>query len=250
VKILDTLPVTLDDVLEAQKLLDGIIARTPVESSRALGSMVGGDVYFKCENLQRAGSFKVRGAYVRMARLSAEEKKRGVVAASAGNHAQGVAVAAKSLGIKARIYMPLGVALPKLAATRSHGAEVILHGHNVDEALAEAQRYSNETGMVFVHPFDNVDVVAGQGTVGLEILEQVPNVDTVLMGVGGGGLLAGVAVARCGPPAPDPGDHRQALQRIGHGLFETHCTSFVSCGLRDVGRGFVRAHRSPPAGVS
>jgi threonine dehydratase len=173
VNILETLPVTLDDVLEAQKLLDGIIARTPVESSRALGKLVGGDVYFKCENLQRAGSFKVRGAYVRMARLSPEEKKRGVVAASAGNHAQGVAV----------------------AATRSHGAEVILHGHNVDEALAEAQRYSNETGTVFVHPFDNVDVVAGQGTLGLEILEQVPNVDTVLMGVGGGGLLAGVAVA-------------------------------------------------------
>ncbi|WP_113990579.1 threonine ammonia-lyase, partial [Arthrobacter sp. Hiyo1] len=192
---LDTLPVTLDDVLKAQELLEGIITKTPIESSRALGAMVGGEVFFKCENLQRAGSFKVRGAYVRMARLSPEEKKRGVVAASAGNHAQGVAVAAKSLGIKARIYMPLGVALPKLAATRSHGAEVVLHGHNVDEALAEAQRYANETGAVFVHPFDNVDVVAGQGTVGLEILNQVPNVDTVLMGVGGGGLLAGVAVA-------------------------------------------------------
>jgi threonine dehydratase len=179
VNTLDTLPVTLDDVLKARELLEGIITKTPIESSRALGAMVGGEVFFKCENLQRAGSFKVRGAYVRMARLSPEEKKRGVVAASAGNHAQGVAVAAKSLGIKARIYMPLGVALPKLAATRSHGAEVVLHGHNVDEALAEAQRYANETGAVFVHPFDNVDVVAGQGT----------------MGVGGGGLLAGVAVA-------------------------------------------------------
>lgn len=194
---LETLPVTLDDVLKAQELLEGIITKTPVESSRALGSLVGGNVFFKCENLQRAGSFKVRGAYVRMARLTDEEKKRGVVAASAGNHAQGVAVAAKSLGINARIYMPLGVALPKLAATRSHGAEVILHGHNVDEALAEAQRYANETGAVFVHPpFDNVDVVAGQGTIGLEILDQIPpNVDTILMGVGGGGLLAGVAVA-------------------------------------------------------
>ncbi len=149
---LETLPVTLDDVLKAQELLEGIITKTPVESSRALGSLVGGNVFFKCENLQRAGSFKVRGAYVRMARLTDEEKKRGVVAASAGNHAQGVAVAAKSLGINARIYMPLGVALPKLAATRSHGAEVILHGHNVDEALAEAQRYANETGAVFVHP--------------------------------------------------------------------------------------------------
>ena len=193
--VLSTLAVTLDDVLAAQELLEGIIVRTPIETSRALAQVTGSEVFFKCENLQRAGSFKVRGAYVRMARLSAEERALGVVAASAGNHAQGVAVAAKRLGIRARIYMPLGVALPKLQATRSHGAEVILHGHNVDEALAEAKRYAEETGAVFVHPFDNADVVAGQGTVGLEILEQIPDVDTILMGVGGGGLLAGVAVA-------------------------------------------------------
>lgn len=193
--VLSTLAVTLDDVLAAQELLEGIIVKTPIETSRALGQIVGSDVFFKCENLQRAGSFKVRGAYVRMARLSTEERALGVVAASAGNHAQGVAVAAKRLGIRARIYMPLGVALPKLQATRSHGAEVVLHGHNVDEALAEAKRYAEETGAVFVHPFDNADVVAGQGTVGLEILEQIPDVDTILMGVGGGGLLAGVAVA-------------------------------------------------------
>lgn len=192
---LSTLAVTLDDVLAARELLGGIIATTPIETSRALGQMVGGDVFLKCENLQRAGSFKVRGAYVRMARLSDEEKALGVVAASAGNHAQGVAVAAKRLGIRARIYMPLGVALPKLQATRSHGAHVVLHGHNVDEALAEAKRFAEETGAVFVHPFDNVDVVAGQGTVGLEVIEQIPDVDTILMGVGGGGLLAGVAVA-------------------------------------------------------
>ncbi|WP_136609430.1 threonine ammonia-lyase [Sinomonas albida] len=192
---LSTLAVTLDDVLAARELLGGIIARTPIETSRALGQMVGGEAFLKCENLQRAGSFKVRGAYVRMARLSDEEKALGVVAASAGNHAQGVAVAAKRLGIRARIYMPLGVALPKLQATRSHGAHVVLHGHNVDEALAEAKRFAEETGAVFVHPFDNVDVVAGQGTVGLEVIEQIPDVDTILMGVGGGGLLAGVAVA-------------------------------------------------------
>jgi threonine dehydratase len=189
------LPVTLADVEAARELLQEIIAHTPVESSRALGRMTGSPVFFKCENLQRAGSFKVRGAYTRMARLSPEDRARGVVAASAGNHAQGVAVAAKSLGIKARIYMPVGVALPKLAATRGHGAEVVLHGYNVDESLAEAERYAKETGAVFVHPFDNVDVVSGQGTIGLEILEQVPDVDTVIMGVGGGGLLAGVSVA-------------------------------------------------------
>lgn len=192
---LSDLPVTLADVEEARELLQEIIALTPIESSRALGRMTGSEVFFKCENLQRAGSFKVRGAYVRMAKLTAEERARGVVAASAGNHAQGVAVAAKALGIKARIYMPVGVALPKLAATRGHGAEVVLHGYNVDESLAEAERYANESGAVFVHPFDNVDVVSGQGTIGLEILDQVPNVDTIIMGVGGGGLLAGVAVA-------------------------------------------------------
>lgn len=192
---LSDLPVTLDDVESARELLTEITELTPIESSRALGRLTGADVYFKCENLQRAGSFKVRGAYVRMARLTPEERARGVVAASAGNHAQGVAVAAKALGIQARIYMPVGVALPKLAATRGHGAEVVLHGFNVDESLAEAERYATETGAVFVHPFNNVDVVSGQGTIGLEILEQVPNVDTVIMGVGGGGLLAGVAVA-------------------------------------------------------
>ncbi|MCY0904910.1 threonine ammonia-lyase [Arthrobacter sp. H14-L1] len=192
---LSDLPVTLTDIEDARRLVADIIALTPIESSRALGRQTGSEVFFKCENLQRAGSFKVRGAYVRMAKLTAEEKARGVVAASAGNHAQGVAVAAKALGIKARIYMPLGVALPKLAATRGHGAEVVLHGHNVDESLAEAERFAEETGAVFVHPFDNVDVVAGQGTIGLEILDQLPNVDTVIMGVGGGGLLAGVAVA-------------------------------------------------------
>lgn len=189
------LPVTLDDIQAAAKLLDGVIAHTPIEQSRALGRLTGSEVFLKCENLQRAGSFKVRGAYVRMAKLSEEQKARGVVAASAGNHAQGVAVAAARLGIKARIFMPLGVALPKLAATQGHGAEVVLHGHNVDEALAEAQRYADETGAVFVHPFDNVDIVAGQGTLGLELLEQIPDLETVLMGVGGGGLLAGVAVA-------------------------------------------------------
>ena len=150
--------------------------------------------------------------------LTEEERGRGVVAFSSGNHAQGVAVAAARLGIKARIFMPMGVALPKLAATRGHGAEVVLHGHNVDEALAEAQRYADETGAVFVHPFDNTDIIAGQGTVGLEVLEQIPNVDTVVMGVGGGEMVRltdvlsdsvceSDTVSACvfvGPPLSDP----------------------------------------------
>ncbi|OMH23798.1 threonine ammonia-lyase [Tersicoccus phoenicis] len=189
------LQVRYEDVLAARRLQAGLIENTPIQHSRALARITGSPVYLKCENLQRAGSFKVRGAYTRMARLSPEERSRGVVAASAGNHAQGVAVAAKHLSVRARIYMPVGVALPKLAATQDHGAEVILHGATVDEALTEAQRYAADSGAVFVHPFDNVDVVAGQGTVGLEIVEQVPDVDTVLVGVGGGGLLAGLAVA-------------------------------------------------------
>ncbi|MEU3331904.1 threonine ammonia-lyase [Glutamicibacter creatinolyticus] len=189
------LPVTLEDIEAARKVLAPIISLTPVEHSRMLSRQVGSEVYLKCENMQRAGSFKVRGAYVRMSKLSDAEKARGVVAASAGNHAQGVAQAASHLGIKARIYMPVGVALPKLTATRDHGADVVLHGTTVDEALAEAQRYADETGAVLVHPFDHPDIIAGQGTIGLELLEQLPEVDTVLMGVGGGGLLAGVAVA-------------------------------------------------------
>ena len=192
---LTDLPVSVADVRHAAQLLDGVIETTPLAHSRALSRMLGSEVYLKCENLQRAGSFKVRGAYVRMAQLSDEEKRRGVVAASAGNHAQGVALAAAKLGITARIYMPRGAALPKIAATQDHGAEVVLHGSNVDQALAEAQRYADETGAVFVHPFDHPDIIAGQGTLGLEILDQLPTVDTVIAGVGGGGLLAGVSVA-------------------------------------------------------
>ena len=191
----EQLPVTLADIEAAREVLKPVISLTPVEHSRVLSRRVGSEVFLKCENMQRAGSFKVRGAYVRMSKLSEQEKARGVVAASAGNHAQGVAQAAAQLGIKARIYMPMGVALPKLTATRDHGAEVVLHGATVDEALAEAQRYADESGAVFVHPFDHPDIIAGQGTIGLELLEQLPEVDTVLMGVGGGGLLAGVAVA-------------------------------------------------------
>ncbi|ROZ61971.1 threonine ammonia-lyase [Kocuria soli] len=189
------LPVALEDVEHAASLLEGVIERTPVAHSRALSRMLGSEVWVKAENLQRSGSFKVRGAYNRMAQLTDEEKARGVVAASAGNHAQGVALAARRLGIQATIYMPLGAALPKVAATQDHGAEVVLHGSKVDEALAEARRVAEETGKVFVHPFDHPDIIAGQGTLGLEILDQVPNVDTVLTGVGGGGLLAGLAVA-------------------------------------------------------
>lgn len=187
--------VRYEDIEAARETLRNVITETSMDHSRALGRITGSTVHLKCENLQRAGSFKVRGAYVHMASLTDEQKAKGVVAASAGNHAQGVALAASKLGINARIYMPLGAALPKVQATQDHGATVVLAGNNVNEALELAARYAEETGATFVHPFDNPHVVAGQGTLGLEIVEQQPDVDTVIMSIGGGGLLAGVAIA-------------------------------------------------------
>jgi len=188
-----SLPVSLDDVLAAQDLLSEIISPTPLEFSQALSDRVGGDVHLKCENLQRAGSFKIRGAYTRMSRLTDEEKARGVVAASAGNHAQGVALAAKLLGISSTVFMPLGAPIPKLMATRGYGAEVEQLGTSIDECLVRARRFEAETGAVLIHPFDHADIVAGQGTCALEILEQCPDVRTIVVSAGGGGLLAGIA---------------------------------------------------------
>ncbi|MGW4853119.1 threonine ammonia-lyase [Streptomyces sp. NPDC004288] len=185
----------LDDVRGAQKMLAGVARMTAMEGSRHLSSLVGAPVHLKCENLQRTGSFKLRGAYVRISGLRPEERAAGVVAASAGNHAQGVALASKLLGVHATVFMPVGAPLPKVAATRDYGADVRLHGHVVDETLAAAQEYAHETGAVFIHPFDHPDVIAGQGTVGLEILEQCPEVRTILVGIGGGGLAAGIGLA-------------------------------------------------------
>jgi threonine dehydratase len=187
--------VSVDDMHAARKLLDGVVRTTPVEHSRVLEARVGGPTYLKCENLQRAGSFKIRGAYVRIARLSPAERAAGVVAASAGNHAQGVALAAHLLGTTATIFMPVNAPLPKVEATRAYGAQVRLGGHTVDETLVTATAYAEERGRVFIHPFDHPDIIAGQGTVGLEILEQVPDARTVVVTTGGGGLLSGVGVA-------------------------------------------------------
>ena len=166
-----------------------------MEKSRYLRELLGQDVYFKAENLQRTGSYKIRGAFNLLSQLSPEQRARGVVAASAGNHAQGVALAARELGIAATIFMPLGVALPKLQATRNYGAEVVLHGHVVDETLQAAAEFAERTGAIIIPPFDHPDVVAGQGTLALEILEQVPTVENVIVPIGGGGLIAGVASA-------------------------------------------------------
>jgi threonine dehydratase len=189
------LPVTLDDVRAARVLLEGVARLTPLEGSRPLTERVGGPVHLKCENLQRAGSFKIRGAYTRISGLTPQERARGVVAASAGNHAQGVALAASMLGAKATVFMPTGAPIPKVQATRGYGAEVRFVGQTLDEALVAAQAFERETGAVLIHPFNHRDIVAGQGTVGLEILEQCPDVRTVVVCTGGGGLLAGVALA-------------------------------------------------------
>ena len=185
----------LDGVRAAARLLDGVARRTPLHSSRALTEIVGVPVQLKCENLQRTGSFKIRGAYVRMARLGAAEQARGVVAASAGNHAQGVALAAGLLGLAATVYMPVDAALPKIAATRGYGATVHLVGNTVDEALDAARAAADSTGATLIHPFDHADIVLGQATVGLEIVEQLPEVGTIVVPVGGGGLAAGIALA-------------------------------------------------------
>ena len=187
--------VTLADIEAARTVLEGHSITTPMEESRWLSAIAGGRVLLKCENLQRTGSFKARGAFVRISRLSEDERARGVVAASAGNHAQGVALAAQRLGIAATVFMPEGAPIPKERATRGYGAEVVFEGRYLEDALVAARRFADETGAVLIHPFDHPDVVAGQGTLGLEILEQAPETETVIVPTGGGGLLAGVAIA-------------------------------------------------------
>ena len=188
-------PVALADIEAAREVLAGVALETPMQPSRWLSDRIGGPAYLKCENLQRTGSFKIRGAYLRMSRLSAQERARGVVAASAGNHAQGVALAAQMLGISATIFMRLGAPLPKERETRGYGADVRFAGHTIDEAMVDARAFAAETGAVLIHPFDHFDIVAGQGTAGLEIMEQCPEAATVVIPCGGGGFLGGVATA-------------------------------------------------------
>jgi threonine dehydratase len=186
--------VTLDDVQKARKILVGVVRETPLEPSRPLSALLSSPAWLKCENVQRAGSYKIRGAYVRISRLSDAERARGVVAASAGNHAQGVALAASLHGTQSTVFMPVGAPLPKVAATKGYGARVELTGTTIDEALLAAQDFAERTDAVFIHPFDHPDVIAGQGSVGLEILEQCPDVRTIVTGIGGGGLISGIAV--------------------------------------------------------
>ena len=185
----------LSDVHGAADRIDGIVRSLPVQGARWLTEQVGGPVYLVPENLQRAGSFKIRGAYNRIAQLSDDERRRGVVAASAGNHAQGVALAGQLLDVAVTVVMPVDASIPKIEATRGYGADVRFHGATVDEALVAARAFAEETGAVLIHPFDHEHVVAGQGTLGLEIVDKIPDVKTVVVCTGGGGLLAGVAFA-------------------------------------------------------
>ena len=188
--------VTLEDVKKAQDTIKDIVKKTDILESTKLSSMTGANVYYKCENLQKTGSFKVRGACNKIANLTDEEKANGVIASSAGNHAQGVALGAKMNGIEATIVMPQTAPLAKVTATKSYGANVVLEGLVYDDAYAKALEIQKETGATFLHPFNDEYVIAGQGTIALEIFEQMNSkVDTILCPIGGGGIIAGVAVA-------------------------------------------------------
>jgi len=188
-------PLTLTDVLAARERIGSAIYKTPCARSEMLSRITGQNVFLKLENLQMTGSFKERGALNKIATLTPAQAKKGVVAASAGNHAQGVAYHATERGIRAVIVMPLTTPLVKVTATRGFGAEVVLHGANYDEACTEATRLCEAEGMTFIHPFDDPLVIAGQGTIGLELLEQVEGLEAVVVPIGGGGLIGGIACA-------------------------------------------------------
>ena len=185
----------LYDFMEARERLNTVITKTKLIYSNIFSNETGNDVYIKPENLQRTGAFKIRGAYNKIAKLTEEEKKRGVIAASAGNHAQGVALAAQKLGIKAVIVMPKHTPLIKVEATKRYGADVILTGEVYDEAYEYAKKLQEKEGYTFVHPFDDEDVIEGQGTIALEVLDELPNADIILVPIGGGGLISGIASA-------------------------------------------------------
>ena len=210
----ERLSVTLEDVRAARERIRSHIHRTPVMTSRSLDAVTGAKLFFKCEIFQRVGAFKVRGAFSRMTLLSVEEKKRGVVAFSSGNHAQAVALAARTLGLQATIVMPRDAPAPKLAATRGYGANIVLYDRAEESREAIAKKIVNEQGAVLVPPFDDDAVIAGQGTAALELLEDAPDLDVIVSPCGGGGLLSGLAVAARGiSPAvrlygiePDAGD--------------------------------------------
>lgn len=187
--------ITIDNIREAQKNLETIRENTPITKAPLLSEMFKTEVFLKKENLQLTGSFKLRGAYNKIANLSQEQRAKGVVAASAGNHAQGVAFSANKFGCEATIFMPEATPLTKVSGVKAYGANVVLHGENFDEAYAAAMKFKDEHDCEFVHPFADDDVIAGQGTISLEILEQIPDLKQIVVPIGGGGLISGIAIA-------------------------------------------------------
>ncbi|HEY9724749.1 MAG TPA: threonine ammonia-lyase [Oscillatoriaceae cyanobacterium] len=187
--------VDLARIRAAYEAIRNVAHRTPLLTSQTFDALAGCSIFMKAENLQKTGSFKIRGAYTCLSKFTPEQRARGVVTASAGNHAQGIALGARLNGIQATVFMPAQASIAKVQATRNYGAEVKLQGANFDEAAAAAQAYASETGAIFVSAFDHDDIIAGQGTVALELLEDLPDVETVIVPVGGGGLISGIAIA-------------------------------------------------------
>ncbi|PFE23047.1 threonine ammonia-lyase [Bacillus thuringiensis] len=191
----EILPLNIGNIKKAQKILDGNARKTPLVKSFYLTSKTGGEIYLKLENMQLTGSFKFRGAFNKISQLTNEEKERGVIACSAGNHAQGVALSSHLLKIKSKIVMPTSAPQAKVDATRGYGSEVILYGDTFDDAKAKCEEIIKETGETYLHPYDDAEVMAGQGTIGLDILDDMWDVDTVIVPIGGGGIISGIAVA-------------------------------------------------------
>ncbi|OFZ12437.1 MAG: threonine ammonia-lyase [Bdellovibrionales bacterium RBG_16_40_8] len=187
--------ILLEDIKKAREVISGVVRKTPLEISMAASQALGSQVYLKCENLQLTGSFKIRGALNKISSLSEAEKKRGVLAVSAGNHAQGVALSSSKLGVKATVVMPRTSSMVKQVATKNYGAEVVLFGETYDEASEYARELEKKSGLVFVHPFEDPHIIAGQGTLGLEIYESLPAIDSIVVPIGGGGLISGIAIA-------------------------------------------------------
>jgi threonine dehydratase len=218
-----SLAIDFNDVQQAAKRLQGIAHRTPVLTSRTANAIAGAELFFKCENFQRMGAFKFRGAYNALAQFSPEQKKRGVCAFSSGNHAQGIALSAQLLGMPAAIVMPLDSPAVKLAATRGYGAEVITYDRYTEDRLAIGQKLAEARGMTLIPPYDHAHVMAGQGTAALELLEEAGQMDTLLVCLGGGGLISGCAVAakhlnpmiRVIGVEPEAGNDAQQSKRAG-----------------------------------
>ena len=219
--------VTFRDIQEARSHLKDVVYKTGLVHNTTFSEMTGNFIYLKTENLQKTGSFKLRGAFNKIANLPKEQKQYGVIAASAGNHAQGVAMAATAYGIKSTIVMPKHAPLSKIAATKSYGAEVVLYGEVYDEAYEKARQIQKQSGAVFVHPFDDREIIAGQGTIGIEILEDIPDADIIVVPIGGGGLISGIAIAakHMKPDIKIIGVQTKNLPSMARSLSQNHITT-------------------------